>query len=83
MLLEIFNPLQYHKMRGLTKQMEEKKNKISGNGIALGACFGLVFGSALGLVFGDISTGVALGAGFGLSIGVGIGAIFDFAKNRA
>lgn len=83
MLLEIFNPLKYHKMRGLTKQMEEKKNKNSGNGIALGACFGLVFGSALGLVFGDISTGVALGAGFGLSIGVGIGAIFDFAKNRA
>ncbi len=70
-------------MRGLSTQMEEEKNKNSGNGIALGACFGLVFGSALGIVFGDISIGVALGAGFGLSTGVGIGAIFDFAKNRA
>jgi uncharacterized membrane protein len=83
LLIEILNPLQYQKMRDLTKQMEEKKNKNSGNGIALGACFGLVFGSAFGIVFEDISTGVALGAGFGLSIGVAFGAIFDFAKNRA
>ncbi len=82
MLIEIFKPLQYQKMRDLTKEMGEKKTKNSGNRIALGACFGLVFGSALGMVFGDISTGVATGAGFGLSIGVGIGAIFDFAKNR-
>jgi hypothetical protein len=29
-------------MMDLTTQVEEKKNKNSGNGIALGACFGLI-----------------------------------------
>ena len=72
-----FQTIREHNM-----ELGEKKTKNSGNGIALGACFGLVFGSALGMVFGDISTGIASGAGFGLSIGIGIGAIFDFAKNR-
>ena len=38
-------------MRGLTKQMEEKKNKNSGNGIALGACFGLSIGVGIGAIF--------------------------------
>jgi hypothetical protein len=58
--------------------MANKKNKNSGNGIALGACFVVVFGA----VYGIISRNIATGAGFGLAIGVFVGAIFDFVKNR-
>ena len=41
--------------------MADKKNKNSGNGIALGSCFGVVFGAAYGIISGNIATG----AGFG------------------
>jgi len=58
--------------------MADKKNKNSGNGIALGSCFGVVFGAAYGIISGNI----AIGACFGLAIGLFIGAIFDFVKNR-
>ena len=58
--------------------MAENKNKNSGNGIVLGACFGVVFGAAYGIISGNIPSG----AGLGLAIGVFIGAIFDFAKSR-
>ncbi len=30
--------------------MADKKNKNSGNGIALGSCFGVVFGAAYGII---------------------------------
>ena len=58
--------------------MAYKKNKNSGNGIALGVFFGVVFVAAYGI----ISRNIATGAGFGLAIGVLIGAIFDFVLYR-
>lgn len=58
--------------------MANKKNKNSGNGIALGSCFGVVFGAAYGIISGNIP----IATGFGLAIGVFIGSIFDFVKNR-
>jgi hypothetical protein len=54
------------------------ENKNPGNGIAFGACFGVVFEAAYGIISEDIPRGT----GLGLSIGVFIGAIFDFVKNR-
>lgn len=71
------------KTRDLMKQMEEKKNKNSGNRIALGVTFGSALGVVFGIVFKNISFGIAMGASFGAALGVAFGAIFDFAKNRA
>lgn len=42
------------------------ENINPGNGIALGACFRVVFGTAYGIISEDIPRG----AGLGLSIGV-------------
>lgn len=58
--------------------MSENKKNNSGNGIALGACFGVVVGATFGVLFDNIPKGT----GLGLSSGVFIGAIFDFIKNR-
>ena len=58
--------------------MSGSNNRNYGNGIALGACFGVVFGAAYETISGDM----AKGTGLCLSIGVFIGAIFNFVKNR-
>lgn len=41
--------------------MAESKHKNSEIGIALGACFGVVFGPACGVLFDNIAKGTGLG----------------------